>query len=493
MLLRTKIFRQLVFFALIPSLIIAAVGFYFLLETIKATGLWMSTASPDRTINSLRLTEARLQESAAAYLAAAGDTATSPPDSLFDWWLVAGPDGTVRLQCCCRLSPGIDSALRTGIDRAGMIRRVVDDHLILGAAKTGRNGITAAGFLLDREYLRGFQAVSESLTESRRFQNLLPGYIMFLLAGVALVLLLIVVAAYVLSRRLSASITNPLERLTAATAAMIIGRRESLPLAATGTEEVARLTETFNRMMLDLEESRKRLMAAERVAAWQGFARRMAHELKNPLTPIALSLYRIKTALAESGHYAQVADSIEAISAEVGRLERLATDYASLAKLPAPEFKTIEFTRLTRDLITLHSAQLQAFTFEQQIPGEELPLVGDPDHLQQVMVNMLKNAVEFSPPGGRIAVTVTGDARTVSFAVTNEGKDVDEKALESAKMPYFSTRRGGSGLGLAISEKIIIDHGGSLTIGLENGMTVARFEIPARGPARNGENTHATP
>ncbi len=477
--LRTRIFRRLVLFALIPSIIITAAAVYFMSEVIDQTSVWLSVSSPDRTINSMRLIETRLQETARQYLQTIDFEILTQSDSLVDWWVVSRKGQIATSLSVLVLPPQVDSVFKAGSYEPGMVHRVIDGYLMVGACLERGDSTIACGYIFEREYLNGFQAASATLKESRRFQNLMPGFILFLVVSGATVLVLIIVIAYFLSRRLSASVTNPLESLTVMTAAVAQGDTPQ-SISVSGTEEISRLTETFNRMLVDLEESRKRLVAAERVAAWQGFARRMAHELKNPLTPISLSLYRIKKALEESGHLDRFADSIEAISAQVERLERLANDYSSLAKLPEPKIKPFDFMRTINELINLHAAQLDDYSFERQIPDQPLEIEGDPDHLHQVMVNLIKNAMEFTAEGERIIISAGATDQTVWFQIANEGNDISEADLSAAKMPYFSTREGGTGLGLAVSEKIIIDHDGNLTLEKEGRMTVARFEIPRK-------------
>jgi nitrogen fixation/metabolism regulation signal transduction histidine kinase len=479
--LRTKIFRKLVLFALIPSLIVTVVACYFLSEAIDRASAWLSISSPDRTINSLRLAEFRFQETAREFLSGSDFKTFSEIDSLFDWRVVVDGGIITESYCGVDLPPEVDSIFKAGTFDSESIRTVIENYLILGASVTRQERTVAAGFILDHEYMSGLKAATASLQESRNFQNLLPGFILFLLAAGATVLVMIVIGAYFISRRLSMAVTTPLEQLTTVTAAVARGDTPQ-SISVTGTEEISRLTETFNRMVEDLEASRKRLIAVERVAAWQEFARRMAHELKNPLTPISLSLYRIQHALEESGHYDKFADSIEAISAQVEHLKRIADDYSSLSRLPGPNMQKIEFTGLVRAVINLHASQLENYALEEEIPVDPISIEADTGHLHQVMVNLLKNGLEFTKPRKRIVISVSADDRSVSFAVANEGENVREADLRSAKMPYFSTRQGGTGLGLAISEKIIIDHGGSLNLGLVKGMTVARFKIPRRQP-----------
>jgi nitrogen fixation/metabolism regulation signal transduction histidine kinase len=332
MLLRTRIFRQLVIFTLIPALIIAAVSYFLLIRAIDQTSRWLTGAAPERTINSLRITESRLQQDAEMILSLVKPDANDADEYGLDWLFMDDSLITEPL-----FEPEVYESLLLRIRKCaggmGPLRSVVGNHLVIGYSTDAGNGCLAGGYIFDREYLDGYQSAIAGLSESRDFKNILPAYLMFIgFTGVS-VLAIVVVAAYVLSRRLSASITTPLERL-AISAGDIAPGKSPKKIALAGTDEVMGLTDALNRMIIDLEENRRRLMAAERVAAWQEFARRMAHELKNPLTPISISLYRIKKRLQEAGGYERHAESIEAIAAELKHLERMAADYSSLAGLP---------------------------------------------------------------------------------------------------------------------------------------------------------------
>lgn len=478
MFLRTKIFRQLVLFALIPSLLIGLAAYYMLFEALDQASAWISLSSPDRTINSLRLVESRLQDQAEFYLRRGDDPHADSIVSL-DWRLVFDGDRVDEYRRGGEWR-GLDDSVLIQLIRdsePGQVREIVNKYLILGSA-VDRGGLRiAGGFILDREYLDGFSAAGAGLSERRRFSNIFPGLQLFLIVAGISVMFFIILFAYLLSRRLSRSVTTPLVKLTEVTAAAA-GGDYSRRISPGGTDEVQRLTATFNRMLADLDDSRRRLIDAERVAAWQDFARRMAHELKNPLTPISLSLYRVKRALEESGHYDRFGDAIDAISSQVGRLGRLAEDYSTLAKLPAPKRRPFDITAAVNDLVSLYRPQLETFRFEASVPDTPIMVTADPDYLNQVMVNLIKNAIDFTPAGGRIFLDVRRDHRRVMFSLGNDSGGADHENLRSAKMPYFTTREGGSGLGLAISEKIIVDHGGRLSLELDNDMAVARFEIP---------------
>ena len=483
MLLRTRIFRHLVLISLIPALILSLISYYLLARSVEQAGSWMAGLSPERTINALRLTEERLQGAARAAVTAYLRGPVVSRDSVLDWLVVMDGATLTHLVRPRDGTDALDSALSV-IRSPGPIRLLIEGKALVGSAVDDRGRIVAGGYLLGREYLDGFASATSGLSESRNYTNLRPALVLFTVTAGAVVLIAVLVLASILSRRLSASITVPLERLTALTAS--IGRGEQPHgISPEGTDEIVRLTDMFNKMMTDLDSSRKRLAASERVAAWQEFARRMAHELKNPLTPIALSLYRIRKKLEDHGQYEPFADSLEAIAAEISHLERLAADYASLARLPEPKIAIFDFIGLVKEVIRLHAAQLEGHQYRDQLAPHDIMIQGDPDRLREVMVNLIKNAIEFSRPGGRITIAAEGDDATVSFAVSNDNRDggVTEADLRAAKLPYVSTRKGGMGLGLAIAEKIIIDHGGTLTLRLMGTMTEARFEIP-RQPSR---------
>lgn len=478
MLLRTKIFRYLAVFALIPSLIIAVVTYFLFLEALDQTAGWLTASTPDRTINSLRLSEDRLQLTIKDLLISGGaDSDLDIPNGL-DWIAVSENGAMVDFKRKENIPAFFDSILSGLSANEGAIREVSGSRLIIGYGVASGRQLISGGVIFERDYLDGFEAASRSLTEYREYKNVLPAFILFIAAVAMTLLIVVVITAYFFSRRFSRSITNPLERLTEFSQSMVEGGHPQL-ITPTGTEEVANLTISINRMITELEDNRKRLISAERVAAWQEFARRMAHELKNPLTPISISLYRIRKKLEKEESYQDYADSLEAISAEIDHLQRMATDYSSLASLPAPKFVSFDFDLLLKEVIELFSGQLEKFVFEKDIAvcGE---IKADPDRLREVMVNLLKNGIQFTSPGGRIGIAAGISEGRLFFSITNDclDKRVTDQQLQMARMPYYSTREGGTGLGLAISEKIIIDHRGSLTLHKKENVTEARFDIP---------------
>ena len=483
MLLRTKIFRHLLFFALVPSLVIAAVSLYLQSHIVAPADRYIASFSPDRTINALRLAEARLQDAARSALMRADPDRLQTTANGLDWLVLIDSAGATAVKMPPDNAVPADSILGPNAFSSSTIRRTVGKNLFLGAWADINGRKIAGGFVLDRQYLDGFETATVSLSQGRLYSNLRPAFTMFSAAAGAAVLAIVIVLAWFLSRRLSGSVTTPLEQLEALTAAVAKGE-SPVGVTPAGTDEIRHLAETFHQMVADLESNRTRLIAAERVAAWQEFARRLAHELKNPLTPLALSVYRIRKKLQEREDYQQYADSIEALDAEVAHLRRLADDYSSLARLPEPKFTRFRFDRLVREVIELHAPQLDVFHFDDETAPETVEILADPDRLREVMVNLIKNALEFALPGGRIVIRTSRKENAIRFVVADENRDsnIVSADLLRARMPYVTTRPGGMGLGLAISEKIIIDHGGMLKLEVVGAFTEASFEIPVDGP-----------
>lgn len=473
--LRAKIFRHLVLIATIPSLILAVSAYFLLDATLSQTNVWLASSTPDRTINALRLAESRLQAAAKATMSASG---TQDRLRLLDWSLMgdslAMPDAVRE-----SLPAGHDSLLCAACKEPGPVRLLVDGAVVVGYARDSAGGILAGGFVLGEEYVSGFQAATANLGDSRNQQNLFPAFIVFQAIIGIIIFIGAVSLAYWLSRRLSRSVTIPLEELAVGVAS--IGRGKRLPVFTKAeTDEVQNLAASFTSMAAELDENRKKLMAAERVQAWQEFARRMAHELKNPLTPISLSLYRIKKKLQDSGEYDRFADSVDAISAEVAHLERLASDYSSLAKLPEPKMVEFDFKQVCDEVVALHAVQLESFNFSHSCEDEKILLSGDPDRLREVLINVLKNAIDFCLPNGTITFIVRTTGDKILIRVANDVKNVNEVDIKKARIPYYTTRKGGSGLGLAVSDKILMDHGGNLTLQIVDSSAVIAIELPRR-------------
>ncbi|MBP1628217.1 MAG: putative multisensor signal transduction histidine kinase [Holophagaceae bacterium] len=203
------------------------------------------------------------------------------------------------------------------------------------------------------------------------------------------------------------------------------------------------------------------LAQAEKRAAWQEVARRMAHEVKNPLTPIKLTAQRL---LRKAGQGtlepASVAEGAETILLEVTSLQRLVDSFSRFAKLPTPQFRELDAVELVRQVASLYVPNHPRIQWDVQLLEGPLPVFWDEDMVKRVLINFLDNALAVQVEGGRICVSLSEEGGQVTLAVQDEGQGVPPEVRERIFEPYFSTKRKGMGLGLAIVRRIAQDHGG---------------------------------
>ena len=272
------------------------------------------------------------------------------------------------------------------------------------------------------------------------------------------------VAAAIAGRILASRVTRPVEALRDAAARVAAGDLGArVDVRASG--EVGDLVRAFNAMTADLAQSRARLAQAERIAAWREVARRLAHEIKNPLTPIAMSVETLRDALERRRpDFPEIfEEGTRAISDEVRRLKKIVDEFSRFARLPAPERAAVAPEELVGAALALFPEPPPGVTLVREVaPG--LPAVhADRDQVLQVLLNLVRNALDaLGPRGGRLAVTASRTPGGVAFTVRDDGPGIAPDDLARVFEPYFTTKEGGTGLGLAISRRIAEEHGGTL-------------------------------
>jgi two-component system nitrogen regulation sensor histidine kinase NtrY len=222
------------------------------------------------------------------------------------------------------------------------------------------------------------------------------------------------------------------------------------------------------------------LIRAQKVAAWREVARRLAHEIKNPLTPIQLSAERLRRHFATSppGARALVEECTETIVGEVESLKGLVDEFSQFARMPSPRTVPTDLGQLVADTLTLYTGLFADVAIVQQFAAG-VPLVRlDPEQIRRVVINLVDNAIEAMERRGRIVVETQLDDsnRVVRIIVADDGPGIPPGDREKLFLPYYSTKRRGSGLGLAIVRRIIAEHGGSIEAG-ENVPRGTRFAI----------------
>jgi two-component system nitrogen regulation sensor histidine kinase NtrY len=222
------------------------------------------------------------------------------------------------------------------------------------------------------------------------------------------------------------------------------------------------------------------LIRAQKVAAWREVARRLAHEIKNPLTPIQLCAERLRRHFSTAPPTAKalVDECTETIVGEVESLKGLVDEFSQFARMPSPRTVPTDLSQLIADTIALYNGLFAAVRID-QLSAPDLPLVRlDPEQVRRVIINLVDNAIEAIERQGEIVVETQLDAAhsIVRVIVADNGPGIPAGERDKLFLPYYSTKRRGSGLGLAIVRRIIAEHGGNIDVG-DNTPRGTRFTI----------------
>jgi two-component system nitrogen regulation sensor histidine kinase NtrY len=222
------------------------------------------------------------------------------------------------------------------------------------------------------------------------------------------------------------------------------------------------------------------LIRSQRVAAWREVARRLAHEIKNPLTPIQLCAERLRRhfSAAPPPTQALVNECTSTIIAEVESLKSLVDEFSQFARMPAPRAAPTDLHALLNDTLALYNGLFSEVRLERRFDAK-LPHVRlDPEQIRRVVINLIDNAVEAMDRRGTITVETVHDPTNglARVLISDDGPGVPTGERDKLFMPYYSTKRRGSGLGLAIVRRIVAEHGGNIEVG-DNTPRGARFTI----------------
>jgi nitrogen fixation/metabolism regulation signal transduction histidine kinase len=238
----------------------------------------------------------------------------------------------------------------------------------------------------------------------------------------------------------------------------------------TGDGEIGKLIRAFNSLNEQLEENRNKLIQSERVAAWNEIAQHLAHEIKNPLTPIRTSIANLKIAMerAPERFHEIFKESTDSITEEVESLRRLADEFARFARLPAPQKQIHQLNDTVRKSLSLYPAEIATGLNIRFSAGAVPPFPFDAAQITQVIHNLLKNSMEASKTNGEIRISTDiiehGDRKWGSLIIQDNGAGMTQQIKQQVFHPYFTTKEKGTGLGLAIVHRIVAEHGGNILV-----------------------------
>jgi len=379
-----------------------------------------------------------------------------------------------------RVGPGLLESVR----RPGQVdARVVDlrGGLLVAAAEPTWSGAAASLIRIPLLDADGKPAAWIELAVRDRGLTALQRQVSL----IALVLAAAVLAVTTLFGALVARrITRGLDQVVAGAQAAAKGDLDHR-VPVTSKDEVGEVAAAFNLMMEDLRTAEERLVIAERIAAWQEIARRLAHEIKNPLTPIQMAMDNLrKTWRKQHPSFAEILEeSTATVLEEADRLRRIVTEFSDFARMPKPDLAPLDLGEVVSAALALYQGGTSVEHKGSPVP----PIEADRGQMSQVLLNLVENARDAiaGKDGGTIVVTTRrGDAGDrVELIVEDNGPGVPPELRDRVFTPYFTTKqgRGGTGLGLAIVHRIISDHGGRVVIGaVPTGGARITVELPIK-------------
>ncbi len=280
-------------------------------------------------------------------------------------------------------------------------------------------------------------------------------------------------------------IADPVNRLMKATGRIARGDLD-VRILETSSDEFRRLVEAFNRMAADLQRQRVELERTNRLAAWADMARQVAHDIKNPLTPIQLNAEHLRHVHADrGGPLGGVLDEcVNNILAQVRLLRQIASEFSSFASSPTTRLAPASLHDLVAEVVAPYRVGLAGrVTIESEVPAT-LPLLRvDKTTLARAMTNIIENALHAMPAGGTLGFTTRAlDERHIQLSIADTGVGMDRESLDRIFEPYFSTRASGTGLGLTIAKRNVELNGGTIEVESERGKgTIVKITLPLDG------------
>jgi two-component system nitrogen regulation sensor histidine kinase NtrY len=361
------------------------------------------------------------------------------------------------------------------LERGGVIAWESVDRIISGAVISHELGIyLVAAVPIDKTILDHKHKINTAIMEYTSLATQRAGIKVSFMVVFAAITVLLLLVAVLLGVSFANWILKPVNKLIVATQNIALGDYNTPIRTGTLRNEWDVLIATFNDMMTKLERQRQQLIVSNRQSAWRDIARKIAHEIKNPLTPIQLSAERLKSKYAkEVVTQPEVFEScISTIVRQVNCIGRLVTEFSDFARMPNPTFENVDLTKLVKEIVFMHANANTMIRFHQDYGKEQLTCEIDQDQINRMIVNVLQNAVNAITESsdnrgeiiGNISLRLWETDEVAHIAVDDDGPGFSDAALGRALDPYYTTRAAGTGLGLSIVHKVVTDHSGEINL-----------------------------
>jgi two-component system, NtrC family, nitrogen regulation sensor histidine kinase NtrY len=310
-----------------------------------------------------------------------------------------------------------------------------------------------------------------------------------LLTGVAGIALAILLSGWAASR-----VTRPVELLAGAAREVAAGNWNTR-VEVNSADELGALAESFNRMTQELLQQREQLVQSERVAAWRELARRLAHELKNPLFPLQLTVENLVRAREQSPEQFDEVfrESSSTLLAEIANLKAIISRFSEFSRMPQPQFQRVQVNEILRNVARLLQAQLRsqespAIECILELAADMEPIAADGELLHRAFSNLALNALDAMPQGGTLTLRTKQCGNRVTVEIADTGTGLTAEECERLFTPYYTSKAHGTGLGLAIVQSVISDHGGRIGVRSQPGRgTTFAIELPRNWDKLDGE------
>jgi len=282
-------------------------------------------------------------------------------------------------------------------------------------------------------------------------------------------------------------VTRPVEQLAEAAREVAAGNWQA-QVQVDASDELREMADAFNRMTQELTEQRERLVQAERVAAWRELARRLAHELKNPLFPLQITVENLLKAREHGGdQFDEVfRESASTLLAEIANLKAIIGRFSEFSRMPQPQLQAVDINQLVRNVLQVHQAQLSAegkpaIAAELKLDDRLGKVAADPELLHRALANLVLNAIDAMPRGGTLTLRTRAGADNFVIEVSDTGTGLNKEECDRLFTPYYTTKEHGTGLGLAIAQSVVSDHNGRIAVKSAPGQgTTFVIELPRR-------------
>jgi signal transduction histidine kinase len=387
--------------------------------------------------------------------ATAPGTAATPPPGPFDPTRLAGAAGPIA--GAANYQGLINAALSSGLQASGIVNPN-------GPQGLREASLSATAIPLKNPAGQVMAVLVVSLSRSGMVDA--QQHIRRIAYGVAAAGILLSIA---FSLWIAARVSRPIEQLARAAGEVAAGNWD-VHVPGDGRDEVSVLARSFNHMTEQLLSQRERLIQSERVAAWRELARRLAHELKNPLFPLQLTVENLVRArqLPEAEFDEIFNESTTTLSAEIANLKTIIGRFSDFSKMPKPELERIDAKDLIARVASLYATAAATkeskIEFEIDVDSAPMPLDADPELLHRALSNLVLNAMDAMPDGGIVTLSAEPKGESVELRVSDTGAGLTPEECERLFTPYYTTKQHGTGLGLAIVQSVIADHHGTISV-----------------------------